>query len=59
MRPNTRMVWVETPSNPLLKLIDLEAVAKIARAHNAIIGLRQHLRQPLDRSGRSSSASTW
>src|SRR5919201_5203210 len=35
MRPNTRMVWVETPSNPLLKLIDLEAVAKIARAHNA------------------------
>jgi cystathionine beta-lyase/cystathionine gamma-synthase len=36
MRPNTRMVWVETPSNPLLKLIDLEAIAKIARAHNAI-----------------------
>ena len=36
MRPNTRMVWVETPSNPLLKLIDLEAVAKTARAHNAI-----------------------
>ncbi len=36
MRPNTRMVWVETPSNPLLKLIDLEAVARIARAHNAI-----------------------
>src|SRR5204862_4215131 len=36
MRPSTRMVWVETPSNPLLKLIDLEAVAKIARAHHAI-----------------------
>src|SRR6476659_7532312 len=36
MRPNTRMVWVETPSNPLLKLIDLDAVAKIARAHKAI-----------------------
>ncbi len=35
-KPNTRMVWVETPSNPLLKLIDLAAVAKIARAHNAI-----------------------
>ena len=33
MRPNTRMVWVETPSNPLLKLIDLAAVAKIARGH--------------------------
>ena len=36
MKPNTRMVWVETPSNPLLKLIDLEAIAKIARARNAI-----------------------
>src|SRR5258708_21811495 len=36
IKPNTRMVWVETPSNPLLKLIDLGAVAKIARQHNAI-----------------------
>ncbi len=36
IRPSTRMVWVETPSNPLLKLIDLEAIAKIARAHNLI-----------------------
>jgi cystathionine gamma-lyase len=31
LRPNTRMVWVETPSNPLLKLVDLAAVADIAR----------------------------
>ena len=36
IRPNTRMVWVETPSNPLLKLIDLAAVAKIAREANLI-----------------------
>ncbi|HSH38270.1 MAG TPA: PLP-dependent aspartate aminotransferase family protein [Chthoniobacterales bacterium] len=36
MKANTRMVWLETPSNPLLKVIDLEAVAKIARAHNAV-----------------------
>jgi cystathionine gamma-lyase len=36
IKPNTRMVWVETPSNPLLKLIDLEAVAEIARKHDAI-----------------------
>nr|MBA2242919.1 aminotransferase class I/II-fold pyridoxal phosphate-dependent enzyme [Chthoniobacterales bacterium] len=36
MRSNTRMVWVETPSNPLLKLIDLAEVAKIARANNAV-----------------------
>lgn len=31
IRPNTRMFWVESPSNPLLKLTDLEAVAAIAR----------------------------
>jgi cystathionine gamma-lyase len=36
MRKNTRMVWIETPSNPLLKLIDLREIAKIARAHNAL-----------------------
>jgi cystathionine gamma-lyase len=36
IRPNTRMLWVETPSNPLLKLIDLAAVAKIAREHDLI-----------------------
>ena len=36
IRPDTKMVWVETPSNPLLKLIDLEAVAKIAREANLI-----------------------
>lgn len=35
-KPNTRMVWVETPSNPLLKLIDLAAVATTARKHGAI-----------------------
>jgi cystathionine beta-lyase/cystathionine gamma-synthase len=31
IKPNTRMVWIETPSNPLLKIIDLEAIAKVAR----------------------------
>ncbi len=36
IKPNTRMVWVETPSNPLLKLIDLEAIAKIARENKMI-----------------------
>jgi cystathionine gamma-lyase len=36
IRPETKMIWVETPSNPLLKLIDLAAVAKIARAHDLI-----------------------
>ncbi|MBE3533511.1 MULTISPECIES: trans-sulfuration enzyme family protein [Enterobacter] len=36
IRPETRMVWVETPTNPLLKLADLSAIAAIARRHNVI-----------------------
>ena len=36
IKPNTKMLWVETPTNPLLKLVDLEAVAKIAKKHNII-----------------------
>jgi cystathionine gamma-lyase len=36
IRPNTRMLWVETPTNPLMKLADLEALAAIASAHNLI-----------------------
>jgi cystathionine gamma-lyase len=34
--PDTRMLWVETPSNPLLKLTDLKAVAAIAREHDLL-----------------------
>jgi len=37
IKSNTRMVWIETPSNPLLKLIDLEAIAKTARERNVIL----------------------
>src|SRR5213082_2045166 len=36
IKPNTRMVWIETPSNPLLKLMDLDAIAKIARKRKLI-----------------------
>lgn len=36
LRPNTRMIWVETPSNPLLKIVDLAAVSAIAKQHKAI-----------------------
>jgi cystathionine gamma-lyase len=36
IKPHTRMVWIETPSNPLLKIIDLEAIGKIAREHKLI-----------------------
>jgi cystathionine gamma-lyase len=36
IRPNTRMVWIETPTNPLLKIVDLEAIAALARKHKLI-----------------------
>lgn len=32
LRPNTRMIWAETPTNPILKVIDLSEVAKFAKA---------------------------
>src|SRR5687767_8611641 len=32
LRPNTRMIWVETPTNPLLQIVDLSAVATVARS---------------------------
>jgi len=31
VKPNTRLVWIETPTNPTLRLVDLQAVAKVAR----------------------------
>ncbi|MCD9031677.1 cystathionine gamma-synthase [Luteimonas sp. Y-2-2-4F] len=31
IRPETRLVWIETPTNPMLKLVDIEAIAAIAR----------------------------
>jgi cystathionine gamma-lyase len=36
LRSNTRLLWVETPTNPLLKLVDLERVAAIARANGIL-----------------------
>lgn len=36
LRPNTRLVWVETPTNPLLKVVDLAAVAALANKHRLI-----------------------
>jgi len=36
IRPETRMVWIESPTNPLLRLVDLAAIAEIARRHRLI-----------------------
>ncbi len=53
MQGNTRLVWVETPSNPQLKIADIEAIAQIAHAHNALCAVDNTwatpvLQKPLD-----------
>jgi cystathionine gamma-lyase len=51
-RPNTRMVWVETPTNPLLKIVDLEKVGEYVKKTN-LVGVcdntfaSPYLQQPL------------
>jgi cystathionine gamma-synthase len=52
-RPETRMVWIETPTNPLLNIVDIEAVANFARARSALVVVDNTfatpwLQQPLD-----------
>jgi cystathionine gamma-lyase len=37
IRPNTRMVWIETPTNPTLKLVDIAAVAESAKKRGLIV----------------------
>ncbi len=37
LQDDTRMVWIETPTNPMLKLVDIEAVARRARQHGALV----------------------
>lgn len=36
IQKNTRMIWLETPTNPLLQLVDIEAIANLAREHKLI-----------------------
>jgi len=52
VRKNTRMIWMESPTNPLMKVVDLRATAKIARDHGAISVMDNtfaspYLQQPL------------
>jgi cystathionine gamma-lyase len=37
LKPNTRMIWAETPTNPMLKLVDLARVAAFAKKHGLIL----------------------
>jgi cystathionine gamma-lyase len=37
IRPNTKMIWLETPTNPLLRLVDIRAIAEIAHSHGLLV----------------------
>jgi cystathionine gamma-lyase len=37
LRENTRLIWVESPSNPLLRIVDLEAIVELARARDILV----------------------
>jgi cystathionine gamma-lyase len=47
MRSNTKMIWIETPTNPLLKLIDIESVSDIAKKSNAILVVDNTFSSPI------------
>jgi len=53
VKPNTKMIWMETPTNPLLNIVDISAVAKIGKQHKLITVVDNtfaspYLQQPLD-----------
>ena len=52
IRPNTKVVWLETPSNPLMKITDIAAISEIAHAAGAVVVVDNtfaspYLQQPL------------
>ncbi len=51
--PQTKLVWIETPTNPMLNIIDIAAVAKIAKQHQLLLAVDNtfaspYLQNPLD-----------
>jgi cystathionine gamma-lyase len=46
LRPNTKMVWLESPTNPLLKLVDISAVSRLAHAHGARVAVDNTFMSP-------------
>src|SRR5580658_2637764 len=47
MRPTTRLVWMETPSNPMLKVFDISAIAAIARARGVPLAVDNTFATPM------------
>ena len=47
IRPETKLVWIETPTNPLLKLVDIERIATIARQRGLIVVVDNTFSSPI------------
>ncbi len=47
IKPNTRMVWVETPTNPMLKIVDLKAVSAVAKKHGLLMVVDNTFASPI------------
>jgi len=47
MRPETRMIWLETPTNPMLKIVDIAAVAEVARQYGALLVVDNTFASPM------------
>ncbi|HKJ48466.1 MAG TPA: cystathionine gamma-synthase [Christiangramia sp.] len=50
---NTKLIWIETPTNPMMNIIDIEAVSNIAKKHDLLLAVDNtfatpYLQQPLD-----------
>lgn len=50
---NTRMIWIETPTNPLLNIIDIESIVKVAKDQNILVAVDNtfatpYIQQPLE-----------
>lgn len=47
LKPNTRLVWLETPTNPMLGLTDIAAIADVTHAHGAWLGVDNTFASPI------------
>jgi cystathionine gamma-lyase len=47
LKPNTRMIWAETPTNPMLKLVDLTKIAKFAKKHGLLLVVDNTFASPM------------
>lgn len=47
LQPNTRMIWCETPTNPLLKIVDIRALSAFAKAHGLLLAVDNTFCSPI------------